>query len=237
MPVPENNPALQAAAAKKPKSPQPSLDSATSPAEIEARSFAIIDAEAGPDRPFTGAAWAVARRLVHTSGDMSLLTSLHLPLAAVEAGVAALCSGCRVFTDTEMVRSGIPRRRIDPLGVTVRCFLADGALAEDAARRGITRSRAGMEALKDEFAGAIVAIGNAPTALLALLECIDAGAAKPALVIGMPVGFVNAAESKDLLVARSDMASLAVLGRRGGSPLAAAAVNALCELALSRVGS
>lgn len=208
---------------------RPFLDSARSPEAIEARSFAIIEAEAGPHPPFSGRAWAVARRLVHASGDLTLLSSLYLPETAIEAGIAALRAGCAVYTDTQMTLAGIPARRTKPLGVTARCFLAPG----QAAARGTTRARAGMEALGNSLGGAIIAIGNAPTALLALLELLDAGAPFPALVIGMPVGFVNAAESKALLAARADVPCLAVLGRRGGSPLAAATVNALCELALS----
>ncbi|MDL2290775.1 precorrin-8X methylmutase [Desulfovibrio sp. OttesenSCG-928-F20] len=211
----------------------PMLDPAVSPTEIEARSFAIIEAEVGEPRPFTGDSWSVARRLVHSSGDLGLLDSLYLPEDAIDAGVQALRAGCPVFTDTEMVRSGIPARRTLALGVEVSCFLAVQGAAEDATRRGITRARAGMEALGTRLGNAVVAIGNAPTALLALLELLDNGAPKPALIIGMPVGFVNAAESKDLLIARQDVPCVAILGRRGGSPLAAATVNALFELAIT----
>lgn len=210
------------------------LQSAFSPAEIEARSFAIIDAEAGEPKPFARYAWQIARRLAHTSGDMSLLGSLHLPDAAIRAGLDALAAKAPVFTDTRMACCGIPMRRMQPLGVSVECFLAEGRIAEEAARRGITRARAGMEALGPRLQGAVVAIGNAPTALLALLDMIDAGAPRPALVIGMPVGFVNAAESKELLMRRTDIHCLAVRGRRGGSPLAAATVNALAEILLAR---
>ena len=208
------------------------LDPSSTPDAIEARSFAIIEAEAGESRPFAGAAWLVARRLVHAAGDLTLLRDLRLPEAAVEAGVAALKRGAPVFTDTEMVRAGIPLRRLEPLGATVSCILSRPGLAEEAARRGITRARAGMEALGDRLGGAVVAIGNAPTALLALLDIAAAGGAIPALVIGMPVGFVNAAEAKELLLRQPRIPSLVLKGRRGGSPLAAAAVNALAALAL-----
>jgi precorrin-8X/cobalt-precorrin-8 methylmutase len=211
------------------------LRDAVSPAEIESLSFAIIDAEAGDPKPFAGHAWQIARRLAHTSGDLSLLSSLHLPDAAIDAGLGALAAGKTVFTDTQMARHGIPLRRMRPLGVAVECFLAEGSLAEEAKKRGITRARAGMEALGKRLEGAIVAVGNAPTALLALLDMLDGSkreAPRPALVIGMPVGFVNAAEAKELLVRRGDVPCLAVLGRRGGSPLAAATVNALAEIVL-----
>lgn len=214
----------------------PVLDPPSTPESIEARSFAIIDAEAGASRPFSGDAWQVARRLVHTAGDLSLLEALVLPDGAVAAGVAALQAGAPVFTDTEMARSGIPVRRTDPLGVRVSCILSFSGLEEEARRLGITRSRAGIMALGPRLAGAVVAVGNAPTALLALLEYIDGGGTPPALVIGMPVGFVNAAESKELLLRHPIIPSLVVRGRRGGSPLAAAAVNALAEIALGRTG-
>lgn len=210
------------------------LDPSVSPEAIEARSFAIIEAESGEPKVFTGRSWIVARRLVHAAGDLSLLSELHVPEGAVEAGVAALGRGALVVTDTEMVRSGIPQRRLAPLGVNVSCILSGEGIAEEATRRGVTRARVGMERLGPRLGGAVVAIGNAPTALLALLEHTAAGGPVPALVIGMPVGFVNAAESKELLIRRPDILSLAVKGRRGGSPLAAAAVNALAGMALER---
>ena len=207
------------------------LDPASTPAAIEARSFAIIDAEAGDPKPFSGHAWSVARRLAHTSGDMTLLDALYLPDAAVAAGIAALRRGAPVYTDTEMARAGMPPRRLDPLGVTVSCVLSLPGVDDWAKTRGITRTRAGIELLGNRLGGAVVAIGNAPTALLAVLDHLDAGGPAPALVIGMPVGFVNAAESKERLMARPDVPCLAVTGRRGGSPLAAATVNALACIA------
>lgn len=208
------------------------FDSACTPDAIETRSFAIIDAEAGEKKPFTGDAWTVARRLVHAVGDMSLLDSLLLPDDAVAAGVAALRAGRPVFTDTEMARAGIPMRRMEPLGVAVSCILSFPGLAEEAERLGTTRAHVGMMALGSRLGGAVVVVGNAPTALLALLKYVDAGGMPPALVIGMPVGFVNAAEAKELLLQYPSLHSLVVKGRRGGSSLAAAAVNALATIAL-----
>ncbi len=204
------------------------LDPCRSPEEIEARSFAIIDAEAGPEKPFFGKAWVVARRLVHTSGDLSLLADLVLPDAAIEAGIDALLSGTVIFTDTEMARAGMPLRRLTPLGCRVECALAPAGSAP----RGQTRSYAGVTALGARLGGSILAVGNAPTALLALFDHLDRGGPAPALVVGMPVGFVNAAESKELLL-RRDIPSLVLRGRRGGSPLAAASVNALACFALA----
>jgi len=206
------------------------LDPACTPEDIEKRSFAIIDSEV-TDKYFSGDAWEVARRLIHTSGDISLLDSLYLPDDAIRSGVNALKKGAPVFTDTEMARSGIPLRRLQPLGSSVSCILSQKGLAEHAAGKNCTRSRAAMEFLGSRLAGAVVAIGNAPTALLALLEYMASGGIPPALVIGMPVGFVNAAESKELLLQNSSIPSLSIRGRRGGSPLAAATVNALAIIA------
>lgn len=206
------------------------LDPASTPESIEARSFALIDAEIPEPRPFVGSAWQVARRLIHTTGDTAILPDLRLSEAAVSAGIAALRRGCTVFTDTEMARCGMTPRRLDPLGARVESLMALPGLAERAKNAGVTRARAGMAAIVPRLPGNIVAVGNAPTALLALLELLDGGEQPPALIIGMPVGFVNAAESKTLLHA-SPYPHLTLLGRKGGSPLAAATVNALAILA------
>lgn len=214
--------------------PQPPLDPASSPDSIEQRSFAIIDTEIAEPRPFAGDLWQVARRLVHTSGDVDIVSQLCLSQEALNAGVAALRRGCTVFTDTEMARCGMTRRHLEPLGVTVQCILSLPQLAEQASAQNITRSRAGILHIANQWHNHIVAVGNAPTALLALLECLDAGSPPPALIIGMPVGFVNAAESKALL-ARSPYLQLSLQGRKGGSSMAAATVNALAVLARASV--
>jgi precorrin-8X/cobalt-precorrin-8 methylmutase len=203
------------------------------PAEIEALSFAVIDAEVPEPRPFAGAAWSVARRLIHACGDPDITARLVLPPAAVEAGVAALLRGAPVFTDTEMACRGIPSRRIKALGTTARSLISLPGVEAAAKRGGITLSRAAVLEAAPRLPGSITAIGNAPTALLALLELLGEGLAPPALIIGMPVGFVNAAESKELLCA-SPWPHLCLRGRKGGSSLAAAAVNALAETALAR---
>ncbi|MEG2172125.1 MAG: precorrin-8X methylmutase [Desulfovibrionaceae bacterium] len=206
------------------------LDPATTPDSIEQRSFAIIDAEIPVPRPFDGPLWHLARRLIHTSGDPTILPQLSLSTAAVQAGIDALRSGCTVFTDTEMARCGMTARHLGPLHVSTTCILSLPHVAEQAHIHQCTRSRAGILCIAPLWHKAIIAIGNAPTALLALLECLDAGAPPPALIIGMPVGFVNAAESKALL-ARSPYLQLSLQGRKGGSNLAAATVNALATLA------
>ncbi len=207
------------------------LDPAQSPDTIESRSFDIIDAEVPSPRPYEGELWQIARRMAHTTGDISIVHDTLLSQAALEAGVAALRQGCTIYTDTEMARAGMVARRLDPLGVKVECILKVPGVQEYAKEHGCTRSRAGIMLLKEKLAGNIVAIGNAPTALLALLELLEnqKDYAPPALIIGMPVGFVNAAESKELL-AQSPHVHMTLRGRKGGSPLVASVINALAEL-------
>lgn len=218
-----------------PPLPPVKLDPACTPAAIEARSFAIIDAEIPEPRPFSGPLWRVARRCVHTLGDTDIVSDLRLSPQGLDAGVAALLAGRTVFTDTRMAAAGLPSRRLEPLGVTVTPLMALPGLMELARSRGITRSRAGIEIIAEKMAGNIVVIGNAPTALLGLLDTLDKGAAPPALIVGMPVGFVNAAQSKELLH-HSPWPHFTLLGRKGGSAVAAACVNALADLALERRG-
>ena len=204
------------------------------PSAIEARSFAIIDAEIPEPRPFQGHAWELARRLIHCTGDTSLSNDLWLPDPAIAAGIRALRRGTTIFTDTHMACAGISKRRLELLDSHAECLLDQHGVMGHAIRQGITRSRAAMQLAAPRLRGAIIAIGNAPTSLLTLLEILDSLPGlncAPALIIGMPVGFVNAAESKALLE-QCPWASLTIRGRKGGSPLAAAAVNALMEIAL-----
>ncbi len=201
------------------------LDPHSRPHEIEERSFAIIDAEVLEPRAYTGALWEIARRMIHTTGDISLLKDIILSEAALEAGLVALRSGCIVYTDTRMALCGM-EGRLTRLGVKTQCILQSESVAQQAQAQGITRSRAGILEIGENLAGNIVAIGNAPTALLALLEVLEAGVSPPALIVGMPVGFVNAAESKELLL-QSPYKHMTIRGRKGGSPLVASVLNAL----------
>ncbi len=209
------------------------LDPAQNPGSIEARSFAIIDDEVPSPRPYAGGLWHIARRMAHTIGDVSIVYDALLSEKAMQAGMMALRQGCTIYTDTEMAKAGMVARRLAPLGVSVRCILQEEGVQAYAKEHDCTRSRAAILLLKEKFAGNIVAIGNAPTALLALLEVLDAQQehkiAPPALIIGMPVGFVNAAESKELL-AQSPHVHMTLRGRKGGSPLVASVVNALATL-------
>ena len=173
----------------------------------------------------------VAMRLVHTSGDPAIVGDLRFSPDAVAAGLAALAQGADVLCDIEMVSHGISRRY---LRGQVRCFLNAPEVADRARQTGETRAMAAMSEWPLHMVGNIVAIGNAPTALFKLLELLDGGAPRPALIIGMPVGFINAAESKQALweVAASEFQTpcITLLGRRGGSSLAAATLNALTRM-------
>jgi precorrin-8X/cobalt-precorrin-8 methylmutase len=196
-------------------------------AEITRRSFDIIRAEAALDRLPPDLA-GVATRMVHACGMVDLVDDLVFSRDVVAAARAALQAGAPIFCDSRMVSTGISRPRL-PAGTEVVCTLVDPAVPELAARLGTTRTAAAMELWRDRLDGALVAIGNAPTALFRLLELLDEGL-RPAAVLGLPVGFVGAAESKRELAANSrGVPFLTVRGRRGGSPMTVAAVNALAR--------
>ena len=197
------------------------------PAAIYRRSFALIRAEAGLAR-FPAALRPVAVRLAHAAGEVAILDDLAWSRGAVNAGQRALASGAAILVDSEMVAAGIIRARL-PAQNPVICTLRDPAVPALAARHQTTSSAAAVELWRAHLAGSVVAIGNAPTALFHLLEMLAAGADKPALILGFPVGFVGAAEAKEALAGFGRwLAYITIKGRRGGSALAAAAVNALC---------
>lgn len=202
------------------------------PDAIEALSLARIEAEAGP-LPWQGDERRLALRLAYAVGDPSILSAIEIAPGALAAGVQALAHGAAILTDVRMVATGIDRRTADALGIEVRCLLDTPGVAEAASARGITRSAQAVLA-EPRLDGAIIAIGNAPTALLALLDRIDAGGARPALVLGFPVGYVAAAESKEELRRRS-VPYITLRGPRGGTPIAVAAANTLLRFAAERV--
>ncbi|MDX2848884.1 precorrin-8X methylmutase [Actinacidiphila glaucinigra] len=194
--------------------------------EIYRQSFAIIRAEAELDGLPPDVA-QVAVRMIHACGMTDLVRDLAYSPSVVADARAALRAGAPILCDVQMVASGVTRKRL-PADNEVVCTLSDPAVPALAAELGTTRSAAAMELWRDRLEGAVVAVGNAPTSLFRLLEMIEAGAPRPAAVIGVPVGFVGAAESKDALAAHpSGLEHLVVRGRRGGSALAAAALNAL----------
>jgi precorrin-8X/cobalt-precorrin-8 methylmutase len=195
-------------------------------AAIYARSFAIIRAEADLSR-FTAEEARVAVRIIHASGRVEVAQDLQFGNGFAPAARAALVAGRPILCDSRMVAEGVTRARL-PAGSEVACTLGHPDTPAIAAATGNTRSAAALDLWGDRLAGALVAIGNAPTALFRLLELLDAGAPRPAAVIGMPVGFVGAAESKEALAA-TDLPFAIVRGRQGGSAMAAAAVNGLAR--------
>ncbi|HYB05640.1 MAG TPA: precorrin-8X methylmutase [Methyloceanibacter sp.] len=196
-------------------------------AEIYRRSFAIIREEADLAR-FTRDEARVAVRVIHACGMVEVARDLLFSSCFVAAARGALLEGKPIFCDSKMVANGITRARL-PAKNEVICTLNSPGIAERAARLANTRSAAALDLWLDRLGSALVAIGNAPTALFRLLELIDQGAPKPAAVIGMPVGFVGAAESKEALARHSGVPFLIVKGRKGGSAMAVAAVNALAS--------
>ena len=197
-------------------------------AAIYERSFAIIRAEADLSR-FSAEEAALAVRMIHACGQVSVAESIQFTPGLVRAARDALKRGAPILCDAEMVAHGVSRARL-PAKNEVICTLRDPRVPKLAARLGTTRSAAALELWRDKLEGAVVAIGNAPTALFRLLEMLDEGAAKPAAILGIPVGFVGAAESKEALAADPrGVPYLIVRGRIGGSAITAAAVNALAK--------
>ncbi|MCW5198489.1 precorrin-8X methylmutase [Desulfobulbus sp. F3] len=202
-----------------------------SPLQIEAESFRIIEEEIGPTA-FSAEQFAIVRRCIHATGDFSFAENLRFHPQAIEAGLRAICSGRNVLVDVNMAASGISRKMLEKFGGHVICRVADEDTAELAFLKSMTRSETAIELAAGEDVG-IAVIGNAPTALLKLMDMINSSALAPDLVIGVPVGFVNAAESKAIL-ATKPYPFITSLGRKGGTPVAVAAVNALLRLAEAR---
>jgi len=203
-----------------------SMDYIRDGAEIYRRSFATIRLEADLSR-IPPDLEKLAVRVIHACGMVDAVGDLVFSENAGKAGREVLASGAPILCDARMVAEGITRARL-PAKNRVICTLGDPQVPDLAARIGNTRSAAALELWRSDLAGSVVAIGNAPTALYRLLEMLDAGAPRPALILGFPVGFIGAAESKDELAANSrGVPFVALRGRRGGSAIAAAAVNAL----------
>jgi precorrin-8X/cobalt-precorrin-8 methylmutase len=203
------------------------------PAAIAADSFGIIRSELRAlGHQFDPPLAAIIERIIHSTADFDFATTTRLSPGAIEAGVQALRSGCAIVTDVHMVRVGISERRLAALGGASYCFVADEATRRRAELDQITRSASGirMAAERGLLTGGIVAIGNAPTALYEIIKLVEAGV-RPALVIGVPVGFVSTAESKAALMEVTSVPWIVTAGRKGGSTVAVAIVNALLRLA------
>lgn len=203
--------------------------------DIEARSFEVIDSEAPDRRGFSADQWEVVRRMIHTTGDMALAASVKFSADAISSGIAALQRGVAIYADSNMIRSGLSLARLrsvcpDYASDRIACHVADADVAELATQKGLPRSLYAIRKAKAQLDGGIVVFGNAPVALLELNRMILEDGVRPALVIAMPVGFVHVTESKEEL-ASLGIPFIEIEGRRGGSPLAVAALHAICTLA------
>lgn len=195
------------------------------PMDIEKQSFSIItqllgDTRLDPEQD------AVIKRVIHTTADFDYVQNLAFSEHAVEKGIAALKQGCDIVTDTQMAKAGINKTILGKLGGQVHCFMSDPDVAQEAKERGITRAIVSMERAASLSKPCIYSIGNAPTALVSLKELILAGKLHPALIIGVPVGFVNVVESKEQILSL-DVPYIVARGRKGGSNVAAAICNAM----------
>ena len=195
------------------------------PMDIEKRSFEIISELLG-DTPLAPENELVIKRVIHTSADFDYVKNLVFSKNAVKIALEALKSGCDIVTDTQMAKAGINKRALETLGGQVHCFMSDEEVAKEAKLRGVTRATVSMERAAALPKPCIFAIGNAPTALISLHEQIQEGKLNPALIIGVPVGFVNVVESKELII-DSQVPYIVARGRKGGSNVAAAICNAL----------
>lgn len=199
------------------------------PADIEKRSMAIIESEMG-EHSFTEEQLPVLKRCIHTSADFDYMKNLKFTENAVKTGVAAIKNGCTIVTDTNMARSGINKKILEKFGGTSICYIAEPDVAAEAKKRGITRATVSMERASKIKGDVILAIGNAPTALVEACELMQLGKFKPKLIIGAPVGFVNVCESKELLC-EMDCEYIVAMGRKGGSNIAATICNAMIYMA------
>ena len=196
------------------------------PSEIEKRSFEIITEELGEKRLIPGTE-AIVKRCIHTSADFDYAENLVFSEHAVEKALEALKEGACIVTDTQMARAGINKKKLSEYGGEVFCFMSDEDIARTAKENGTTRAQASMDKAAGLDKKLIFAIGNAPTALVRLYELIGERKIKPELIIGVPVGFVNVVQSKELILTLKDVPYIVARGRKGGSNIAACICNAL----------
>ena len=199
------------------------------PEEIEKESFRVILQEMGP-QSFSPAELAIVQRVIHATADFEYAHILRFSHGAIEAGINTLRSGSKLVSDVRMIAVGVDRARLESFGCQITCLVDDPEVADIARKSGKTRSETAMLRFGKELANTIVAIGNAPTALFEVLRLYEAQKIRPALVVGVPVGFVNAVESKQALSA-SSLHHITTTGRKGGSTVAVAILNALLRLA------
>ncbi len=199
------------------------------PDEIERSSFQIIDQEAGGHH-YTEQQWSIVRRIIHTTADFEFKDMVRFHPDGISAGIEAIRNGKMIVTDTNMARVGIRKKESEQFGGHVKCYINDPPIHEKAAAAGGTRAEAAVDMAVSDMKDGIYVVGNAPTALLRLIKLVAEQKAYPALIIGLPVGFVNAAESKAALM-EMDYPYISNVGRKGGSNVAASVVNALAILA------
>jgi len=199
------------------------------PDEIENLSFQLIEQEIGAHN-LPNEQWLIVRRMIHTSADFEYKEMVRFHPAAIQAGLDAICSGKKIITDTNMARVGIRKKELDQFGTSTACFMTDPRVDSLAKTSGTTRARVAVDIAVEDMKDGIYVVGNAPTALMRLIELVKEQKARPALIIGLPVGFVNAAESKAALM-ELDYPYISNVGRKGGSNLAASVVNALAIMA------
>jgi len=201
------------------------------PEEIETLSFKIIDQEASPHN-FSSDEWRIVQRMIHTSADFEYIKTVRFHPKAITAGVNAIRRGKTIITDTNMAKAGIRKQEVQRFGSTIKCYINDPEVIKISIRTGKTRAEVAVDAAIPEVTEGIYVIGNAPTALFRLIERVKEDKAKPALIIGLPVGFVNAAESKAALIGM-DYPYISNASRKGGSNIAASVVNALGKMAVT----
>lgn len=205
--------------------------------DIEKRSFEIIDSEVGQQHGYDSMQWPIVRRVIHATADFDFASRgagrILFHRQALESAFAAIQRKCTIVTDVDMVLAAINKKSLADLGLKTACYIADPDVAQESKRRGMTRSETAMRRAAADMDGGIVVIGNAPTALYEVIKMVREGAARPALVVGVPVGFVSAPESKEEL-SRTDIPFITNIGRKGGSPAASSIVNAILLLYQSR---
>jgi len=198
--------------------------------QIEQDSFTIIDREAG-EHSFPAAEWEVVRRVIHATADFEFKQIMKFHPRAVESGIAALVSGCNIIVDVKMITAGLNEDRLNAYGCKVHSFISDVDVIEEAKTKNSTRAIVSMQKAHrlGFFDGSIIAIGNAPTALIETARLVKEEGIKPSLIIGVPVGFVSAVESKEVILPL-DVPFIVSRGRKGGSPIAVAIIHALLLL-------
>jgi precorrin-8X/cobalt-precorrin-8 methylmutase len=198
--------------------------------DIEKKSFEIIDSEIR-SHSYSEQQWAIVRRVIHATADFDFAGKGRILFheKAIESAFNAIRNRCTIVTDVDMVLAAINKKSLADLGLKTACYISDGKVAEEARRSGRTRSETAMRHAARDMDGGIVAIGNAPTALYEVISMIREGSTRPALVVGIPVGFVSAPESKEEL-AKMDVPFITNVGRKGGSPAASSIINAMLLL-------